>query len=49
MKNVNEQVLMRHQGVVSTEGIITWTRLKSVFGLGEPKRDWKCPIVTPRF
>ncbi|NGF55400.1 hypothetical protein G5B00_02645 [Parapedobacter sp. SGR-10] len=49
MKQVKEQTPIRNQGMQLENEVITWTQLQNVFNAKNPKKDWKCPIVTPRF
>lgn len=46
MKQVNQQVLIRHQGMVPDHEVITWTHLQHIFNT-DVQRKRKCRIVTP--
>lgn len=46
MKQVNQQVLIRHQGMAPDHEVITWTHLQHIFNT-DVQRKRKCRIVTP--
>ncbi len=47
MKQVNKQILIRHQGMMLDNEIITWTHLQNIFDTDATKSKGKCRIVTP--